>query len=125
MTAVLAVAALALASPRASDAAAFDNPEDVRALKSCLADAPDARVLVIGDDRLAARAGAQGGIATMMAPRNMAEGRLDPAGARAFAARLGVTHVLAADPARSIAARETFPGTPVPACPLPLHRLTR
>jgi len=123
--AALAVVALALASPRASDAASFDNPEDIRLLKACLADAPAARVLVIGDDRLAARAGAQGGIATMMAPRNMAEGRLDPQAARAFAARFGVTHVLVADPARTGWAGATFPGTPVAGCPLALHRLAR
>jgi len=125
VTAVLAVGALALASPKASDAAAFDDPADVRTLKACLAASPKARVLVIGDDKLAARAGAQGGIAAMMAPRNLAEGRLDPAAARAFAARFGVTHVLAADPARAGWAEATFPGTPVLGCPLPLHRLAR
>jgi hypothetical protein len=123
--AVLAVAVLALTSPRASDAAAFDDPADVRALKTCLADAPDARVLVIGDDKFAARAGAQGGIAAMMAPRNMAAGRLDAANARAFAARFGVTHVLTADPARAGWIERTFPGAPVPGCPLPLSRLAR
>ncbi|WP_196490039.1 glycosyltransferase family 2 protein [Erythrobacter donghaensis] len=123
--AVLAVALLALASPKASDADAFDDPADVRVLKACLADAPAARVLVLGDDRFAARAGAQGGIAAMMAPRNLAEGRLGAAGARAFAARFGVTHVLAANPSRAAWARETFPGTPVPGCPLALLRLSR
>ena len=121
---VLAVAALALVTPVAEDAAAFDNPADVRALKACLADAPEARVLVIGADRFAARAGAQGGIAAMMAPRNIAEGRLDTAGARAFAARFGVTHVLAAEPSRAAWARKTFPVSPVPGCPQALYRLT-
>lgn len=124
-TAVLAVAMLALVSPKATEDAAFDNPEDVRALKACLADAPAARVLVIGDDKLAARAGAQGGIATMMAPRNMVEGRLDAQATRAFAQRFGVTHVLVADPARAGWARATFPSAPVPGCPLALHRLAR
>ncbi|MFM7377144.1 MAG: glycosyltransferase family 2 protein [Erythrobacter sp.] len=124
-TAVLAVALLALVGPKATDAAAFDNPVDVSALKACLADAPAARVLVIGDDKLAARAGAQGGIATMMAPRNMAEGRLDAEGARAFAARFGVTHVLAAGHGGAEGIAATLSGPAVPGCPLPLHRLGR
>jgi len=123
--AVLAAAVLAVMSPRAADAAGFDNPAKVSALKTCLADAPDARVLVIGDDNLAARAGAQGGVAAMMAPRNLVEGRLDAADARAFAARFGVTHVLAADPARAAWARAALPGTPVQGCPQALLRLTR
>ncbi len=126
LAAVLATAAvLAATAPRATDAAGFDNPAAVSALKTCLAAAPDARVLVIGDDNLAARAGAQGGIAAMMAPRNMAEGRLDAADARAFAARFGVTHVLAADPARSGFVAATFPVTPDAACPLALLAVRR
>lgn len=122
-TTALAVAVLAFASPKAADAVAFDHPADIRALKACLADAPAARVLVIGDDGLAARAGALGGIAAMMAPRNMAEGRLDPAGARVFAARFGVTHVLAVDPARADGVRATFSATPMRGCRLALSRL--
>lgn len=125
VVAVLAVAVLAVTPPRATDAAGFDNPADIRTLKTCLADMPDVRVLVIGDDNLAARAGAQGGIAAMMAPRNLAGGRLDAAEARAFAARFGVTHLLAADPARAAWARATLPGTPVQGCPQALTRLTR
>ncbi len=123
--AVLAVAVLALTAPRTHDAAAFDKPADVAALKACLAATPERRVLVIGDDRLAARAGAQGGIATMMAPRNMAEGRLDAAGSRAFAATFGVTHALAADPARTAWIEATFTASRVPGCALPLYRLGR
>jgi hypothetical protein len=123
--AVLAVAVLALTSGKSGSAAAFDNPADVRALKACLADAPAARVLVIGDDRFAARAGAQGGIATMMAPRNLAEGRLDAAGAREFAATFGVTHILVADPARAEWTTATLPAVSVPGCPLALYRLAR
>ena len=61
----------------------------------------------------------------MMAPRNMAEGRLDAAGARAFAARFEVTHVLAADRPLAARARATFPLTPVQGCPLTLYRLAR
>ncbi|MCL9997837.1 MAG: glycosyltransferase family 2 protein [Erythrobacter sp.] len=123
LAALLAAVVLAATAPREQDAARFDKPADVTALKACLVGAPDARVLVLGDDNLAARAGAQGGIAAMMAPRNLAEGRLDPAGARAVAARFGVTHVLAADPARAGFVAATFPVTPVAGCPLALARL--
>jgi hypothetical protein len=121
--AVLAVAVLAMTALRATDAEAFDHPADVAALKACLGGKPGARVLVLGDDTFAARAGALAGITTMMAPRNMAEGRLDAAGSRAFAARFGVTHVLAADPAGAAWARATFRLTHVPACPPALSRL--
>lgn len=123
VVAVLAAALLALTAGKTGDAGDFDNPADVRALQACFADAPEARVLVIGDDNLAARAGAQGGIAAMMAPRNIAEARLDAAGARAFAAKFGVTHVLAADAAHANWIGETFSATPVPDCPLALSRL--
>jgi hypothetical protein len=123
--AVLAVAVLALTSGKSGSAAAFDNPADIRTLQTCLADGPDARVLVVGDDNLAARAGAMGGIATMMAPRNLAEGRLDAAGAREFAATFGVTHILIADPARAEWTTATLPAVPVPGCPLALYRLAR
>ena len=123
--AVLAVAVLALTSGKSGSAAAFDNPADIRTLQTCLADGPDARVLVVGDDNLAARAGAMGGIATMMAPRNLAEGRLDAAGAREFAATFGVTHILVADPARAEWTTATFPAASVPGCPLALYRLAR
>jgi hypothetical protein len=123
--AVLAVGVLALTTGKAEDPAAFDNPADVRALSACLVTAPDARVLVIGDDRLAARAGALAGLATMMEPRNIAQGRLDAAGSRAFAATFGVTHILAADPARAEWIAATFPAARVTGCPLPLYRLQR
>lgn len=123
--AALAVAVLALIGTKAGDAAAFDNPQDVRALKACLADAPAARVLVIGDDKFAARAGAQGQMATMMAPRNMVEGRLDAQATRAFAARFGVTHVLAAGHGGAGRIAATLSGPAVPGCPLALHRVAR
>jgi hypothetical protein len=123
--AVLAVAALCLVPAKPSDAPDFDEPADVRALQACLADAPKARVLVFGDDTLAARAGALRGITAMMAPRNMAEGRLDAAGARAFAARFGVTHVLAADPVWPAWIEATFAAAPAPGCGLKLYRLAR
>jgi hypothetical protein len=123
--AVLAAGALAIAqaSTAQADAPDFDNAPDVAALKACVSATPDARILVLGDDRLVARAGALGGLATMMAPRNMAEGRLDAAASRAFAAAFAVTHVLAADPAKSEWIAETFAPAPASACPLPLYRL--
>jgi hypothetical protein len=123
--AVLAVAALCLAPAKPSDAPDFDNPADVRALQACLAAAPGARVLVIGDDTLAARAGALGGVRAMMAPLNMAQGLLDADASRAFASRFGVTHVLAADPEWSAWIETTFSAAPVPACSLRLYRLAR
>lgn len=124
--AVLAVAVLALAGPRPATVERFDHPADVAALRTCLVgEEAAARVLVLGDDNFAARAGALGQIAAMMAPRNMAEGRLDAAGARAFAARFEVTHVLAADRTHAAWARATFPLTPVQGCSLTLHRLAR
>jgi hypothetical protein len=101
----------------------FENPADVRTLQTCLRDAPGARVLVLGDDRFAARAGALGGLATMMAPRNMAEGRLGDDGSRAFADTFAVTHVLVMDPAKVDWARATFGAVRAPACPLALYAL--
>ena len=124
--AVLAVAVLALTGPRPATVERFDHPADVAALQTCLVgEEAAARVLVLGDDNFAARAGALGQIAAMMAPRNMAEERLDAAGARAFAARFEVTHVLAADRPHAAWARATFPLTPVQGCPLTLYRLAR
>ena len=103
--------------------AQLENPADIRTLQACLKDTPDARVLVLGDDKFAARAGALGGIATMMAPRNMAEGRLGDAGARAFAATFAVSHVLVMESAKAEWARATFGGVRAPACPLALYTL--
>jgi hypothetical protein len=99
----------------------FDAPGDVAALQACLQDAPGARVLVLGDDRFVARAGAIGALATMMEPRNMARGRLGPEGSRAFIAAWKVDYVLVMDPARADFARSTLPlGAPL-ACPLALY----
>jgi hypothetical protein len=103
--------------------ASFDNPADVRALQSCVQSAPGARILVLGDDNFAARAGALGGLATMMAPRNMAQGRLDGEGSRAFITAWQVDYVLAKDPARAAWARATFRLVPVQGCSLMLYRV--
>ncbi len=109
--------------PDAHGWAQLERPEDVRTLQACLKDTPRARVLVLGDDKFAARAGALGGIATMMAPRNMADGRLDPQGTRAFAATFAVSHVLVMDASKAGWARATFGGARAPACPLALTTL--
>lgn len=109
--------------PDARGWAQFDQPADVRTLQTCLKDAPGARILVLGDDKFAARAGALGGLATMMAPRNMADGRLGADGARAFAAAFAVSHVLVMEPAKAQWARATFGGAKAPACPLALYTL--
>jgi hypothetical protein len=133
LTAVIAVGLFATgqwlaAAPHGSGRhwAAFDAPAEVRALRLCLNDTPEARVLVLGDDKLAARAGAQGGLSAMMEPRNMAEGRLGAPGARAFVAAFRADYALAADPARAGWITQTFPAAArVAGCPLALYRLAR
>ncbi|MFN4240061.1 MAG: glycosyltransferase family 2 protein [Erythrobacter cryptus] len=103
----------------------FAAPVEVRVLEACLAETPGARVLVLGDDNLAARAGALGGLATMMEPRNMADGRLGPAGSRAFLDAFAVDYVLIADPARRAFALATLPLRREETCPLALYRVER
>ncbi len=104
---------------------AFDAPGDVRALAACVKDRSGARILVLGDDNFAARAGALGGLATMMEPRNMADGRLDAADSRAFLTAFEVDFVLAADPAREASAKATFPLVRAADCPMALYRVQR
>ena len=102
----------------------FDAPTDVARLQRCLASDPSARILVLDDDRFAAQAGALSGLATMMEPRNRAEGRLNAEGSRAFLAAWHVDYVLAMTPARTDNA-QAMPGVErVPDCPLALYRLT-
>jgi hypothetical protein len=102
-------------------AARFDTPADVTALRRCLAERSGARVLVLGDDAFAARAGAIAGIAAMMEPRNIAEGRLRADGARAFLQSWNVEYVLIMDPARHRFDARRLAGPAVPGCPLALH----
>jgi hypothetical protein len=109
--------------PDARAWARFDAQSDVRALKTCVKAPPDARILVLGDDILAARAGAVGGLETMQAPRNMVEGRLNAAGSRAFISAWNVDYVLVKDPALARWANATFAGVPVMGCPYPLLRV--
>ncbi|MEM7702172.1 MAG: glycosyltransferase family 2 protein [Pseudomonadota bacterium] len=100
----------------------FEQPADVTTLGQCLQDTPEARTLVIGDNLFAARAGALGGIAAMMEPRNMAEGRLSDDGIRAFLKAQRVDYVLVMDPARTAFAAETLKLERDPGCALPLYR---
>jgi hypothetical protein len=110
-------------SPDARDWTRFEAQADVRALKTCVTDTLDARILVLGDDIFAARAGAMGGLATMQAPRNMIEGRLDAEGSRAFIAAWGVDYVLVKDAALAGWAKDTLGGVLVTGCPYPLFRV--
>lgn len=103
--------------------ARFDAPADVRTLQACVQHAPGARILVLGDDGFAAQAGALGGLATMMEPRNMARGRLGAAGSRAFIATWHVDYVLVKDAARTRFATTTFDLERVAACPMRLYRV--
>ncbi len=105
--------------------ARFDAPDDLRALQTCVTDASQARILVLGDDLFAARAGALGGFATMMEPRNMAQGRLGRQGSRAFTAEWHVDYVLPRDPARAQWARANLPVVEVTGCPFTLYRVAR
>ncbi|MFM7350401.1 MAG: hypothetical protein ACKO01_13110, partial [Erythrobacter sp.] len=113
------------AGAQAARPAAFDAAADVRALQRCLAGDRDARILVLGDDRFAAKVGALAGLATMSAPRNMLDGRLGDAGSRAFLKAWQVDFVLVADPARAAWATAAFPLVRDTACPLELYRVAR
>ena len=108
-----------------ADWAHFDAPADLRALQACVKDTPSPRILVLGDDAFVARAGALGGFATMMEPRNMARGRLNTDGSRAFIAEWRVNYVLPRDPARAQWARTNLDVVEVVECPLTLYRIAR
>lgn len=105
--------------------ARFDAPDDLAALHACVKGTPRPRILVLGDDNFAARAGALGGFATMMEPRNMARGRLGPDGSRAFVAEWQVDYVLPRDPARAQWARANLAVVEVPGCPVTLYKIAR
>lgn len=99
----------------------FEQPAKLRTLRQCLADKPQARVLVIGDDGFAAKAGALEGIAALMEPRNMADGRLGRKASRAFLNAWTVDFALVMDPARKDFAKTTLGLRRAPDCPLPLY----
>lgn len=95
----------------------IEEPGDIAALKKCLGQNSDARVLVTGDDAFAAKAGALASLRTMMEPRNMAEGRLDESGRARFLKEWDVEFILIRGE-QGAAALSGFPGfEPVPACP--------
>ncbi len=114
-----------IGEPSKNDMPVFDAPTDVAELQQCMDGKDGARILVIGDDNLAARAGALEGMATMMEPRNMAQGRLDGQGVQAFFGAFSVEYVLLADPARSPAMPESVPLSRVQNCPLMLYAIAR
>ncbi|MEP1421189.1 MAG: glycosyltransferase family 2 protein [Erythrobacter sp.] len=76
-----------------ADWAQFEAPSDIEVLKQCLGEDRAARVLVMGDDEFAAKAGALASLHTMMEPRNMAEGRLDDGGRAQFLRSWDVKYV--------------------------------
>lgn len=77
-----------------SEWTSFDNAQEFSELKQCVGEAQDARILVVGDDAFAAKAGALASMRTMMEPRNIAEGRLDAKGKAAFFDAWSVDYVL-------------------------------
>jgi hypothetical protein len=103
----------------------YDAPSDLAALQTCVKDTPQPRILVLGDDTFAARAGALGGFATMMEPRNMARGRLGTEGSRAFLAAWQVDYVLPRDPARTRWAKANLDLVEIMGCPIALYRVAR
>ncbi len=103
----------------------FENPDDVSSLNECIGSDKAARILVLGTNRFAARAGALSGLHTMMEPRNMSIGRLGAEGSRAFLAAWKVGYVLIASPKKMDFAASTFTLEKVPHCSLTLYRVVR
>ena len=102
--------------------ARFDSDDDIAKLTRCIGADRDARVLVMGDDEFAAKAGALVSLRTMMEPRNMAEGRLDAKGKAAFVDQWDVEYILVRDPTR-VSDAAHLPGfTQVTDCELNLNR---
>ncbi|MEM7779316.1 MAG: GtrA family protein [Pseudomonadota bacterium] len=108
---------------RERQSGSFETAPDVALLQECMAERPEARILVIGDDTFAARAGALAGLHTMMEPRNIAEGRLDDTGVAAFLEAFKVDYILIADPDREDIAQGRIAMEPVAQCPLKLFAL--
>ncbi|WP_298334418.1 glycosyltransferase family 2 protein [uncultured Erythrobacter sp.] len=94
----------------------FDAPDDIAMLLQCLGDNSDARILVMGDDNFAARAGALASLSTMMEPRNMAEGRLEESGKAAFLETWQVDYVLVRSEIHAQKARALNGFVPVDEC---------
>ncbi|NQX94535.1 MAG: hypothetical protein HRT64_06390, partial [Erythrobacter sp.] len=111
-----------VAQPQAARWQSFEAPAQLATLTQCLSATPQARVLVLGDNLFAAKAGALGGHTTMMEPRNMVEGRLDTSASRAFLKAKKVDFVLVMDPVRENLASETLGLTRRSDCELSLYR---
>ena len=101
----------------------FDAPEDVRILQHCVKHEPTARILVLGDDGFAAKAGALGGLTTMMEPRNMIEGRLGTSDSQSFIDAWSIDYVLVKNTAREGFAMATFNLVEAEDCPIELYRV--
>ena len=99
---------------------AFEAHTDITDLRECLGSDDDARVLVMGDDEFAARAGALGSLRAMMEPRNMAENRLDRDGKAAFFDAWQVDYVLVRSEDRAQDVRQLQGFVPVGGCELML-----
>lgn len=98
----------------------FEAAQDVEALKRCIDENQNARILVMGDNPFVAKAGALGSLRTMMMPRNMAEGRLDAAGQSAFVDTWQVEYIVVRD---ETVARSSLSGfSPVPDCSLQVFK---
>lgn len=103
----------------------FDAPEDVRRLQRCLRHDPASRILVLGDDNFAAKAGALGGLSTMMEPRNKIEGRLGPSDSRSFIEAWSIDYVLLKDSEREEFAMTTLNLVEAEDCPKKLYRVVQ
>ena len=119
---------LALASNRSAlafeDWVRFERDEEIAALQTCLKEDPGARILVLGDATLAAKGGALAGLRTMMEPRNMTEGRLEPDGSRAFVETWGVEYIYVREAEREAWARQVLNLQKSQPCELALFRIT-
>lgn len=101
----------------------FDAPQLGLQLELCLSGQTEDRVLVLGNDTLAARLGAQNGLRTLMEPRNMSSGRLGADGSRAFVREWNVRYVFLANDARAHFATSTFDLSLVADCQVNLFRV--
>ena len=101
----------------------FERPQDVAVLQNCLEGEPDARILVMGDDHFAAKAGALGSLRTMMEPRNMAERRPGAPSHDAFITAWDVDYLLLRDSSRIGDAEAIRGATLKNACPLLLFKV--
>lgn len=101
--------------------ASFGNPPVLDQLSACMGEDVSSRLLVIGNNNLAARLGAQGGFSTLMEPRNMESGRLGPIESQEFLSHWGLGFVLVDREDRLDWTHATFDLQRVPDCPLLLY----